>query len=314
MTRFRSLARRGLPFCLAAAFALAGEDDSQSRILRFRSGVEMVIVSASVSDPSDRHVAGLEKANFKIFENKVEQPISYFSDASAPLSVGIILDVSASMAPTLVSARNSVTRFLQQGTEEDEYFLITFNDQARLAQDFTPAADSIKDRVEISQPHGYTALYDAVYTGLRKLSGARNNKKALLVVTDGGDNSSRHTLSDLKKLAGESDTQIYVVAQGMVNEVMPIFPFPPMELNRNIIREIAALTGGRAFFPKALEPLDYYYDLIHSELRSQYVLGYIPSNPVRDGKWRKLRIQVTPPEGFSKLMVQARTGYFVPKR
>lgn len=320
MARLRHFPMPALLFCLAAwsapdPLSAGAPPDTQLRSPRFRGNVEMVVVRASVTDSASRQVVGLEKKHFKVFENKVEQPVTYFSRDNAPLSVGIVLDVSESMTESLGSARSSVQRFLRLGTPQDEYFLVTFNERVWLAQDFTPATTEVHNRIEVLQARGYTALYDAVYVGLQKLAEAHNTKKVLLVVTDGVDNSSQHTLSDLKDLAGESDIQLYVIGQGKGDIVLPfIFPFPPAGSGRSTIREIAGLTGGRAFFPKSLDSLDYYCDLIHSELRSQYLLGYIPTVSSRNGKWRKIKVQVTPPDGTARLVVQARAGYFAPRQ
>lgn len=269
----------------------------------FRSSVEMVVVRAAVIDPLNRYVIGLEKEHFKLFDNKVEQTISHFSSENAPLSVGIILDVSGSMSSNLAGAKSSVIRFLQQGMAQDEYFLVTFNDRTVLVQDFTHKGDEIRSNIAFVQAKGRTALYDAAYAGLQKLSEARHDKKALIIITDGEDNSSRYTFSDVKEFAKESDAQIYVIGEKGYQGY-----------GRAIISELVGLTGGRAFFPNSLKSLDYYCDLIHTELRNQYVLGYVPNNHAQDGKWRKIKVQLSPPEGLPKLNVHAKEGYFASKR
>src|SRR3989442_656210 len=269
----------------------------------FRTGVDLVVIRAAVTDPLNRYVVGLEKQHFKVFDNKVEQIITHFSNDNAPLSVGIIFDVSGSMAENLMAAKNSVVRFLEQGTLQDEYFLVTFNERAALAQDFTPKSEDIRNRIGMVSAKGRTALYDAIYAGLQKLSEAHHDKKALVVITDGEDNSSRYTFSDVKEFAKESDAQIYVIGEK-----------GDLGYGRSIISEIVSLTGGRAFFPSSLKQIDYYCDLIQTELRNQYVLGYTPNNSVHDGKWRKLKVRLDPPEGLPKLTVRAKEGYFAPKR
>ncbi len=269
----------------------------------FRTGVEMVVIRAAVTDPLNRYVVGLEKQHFKVYDNKVEQTITHFSNDNAPLSVGIIFDVSGSMADNLLAAKNSVVRFLEQGTSQDEYFLVTFNDRAALVQDFTPKSEDIRNRIGMVAAKGRTALYDAIYAGLQKLSEAHHDKKALIVITDGEDNSSRYTFSDVKEFAKESDAQIYVIGEK-----------GDLGYGRSIISEIVSLTGGRAFFPNSLKQIDYYCDLIQTELRNQYVLGYTPNNAVHDGKWRKVKVRLDSPEGLPKLTVRAKEGYFAPKR
>ena len=291
-------------FCVAIR-AAGGDADApaQPKPSVFRTSVEMVLIRAAVTDPLNRYVVGLEQEHFKVFDNRVEQAVTHFSNDSSPLSVGIIFDVSKSMSDNLVAAKNSVVRFLQQGTLQDEYFLVTFNERTALVQDFTPKNDNIRSQMSTVRAKGRTALYDAIYLGLQKLSEARNDKQALIVITDGEDNSSRYTFSDVKEFAKESDAQIYVIGEK-----------GDQGYGRAIISEVVSLTGGRAFFPSSLKSLDYYCDLIHTELRNQYVLGYTPTNSSYDGKWRKLKIQLQPPEGLPKLSVHAREGYFAPKR
>ena len=294
-------------FLLVSAALLIAADDvkpaSTPRPAVFRSNVEMVVVRAAVIDPLNRYVVGLEREHFKLFDNRVEQTLTHFSNDNAPLSVGIILDISGSMSANLPGAKSSVIRFLQQGTPQDEYFLVTFSDRTAVVQDYTGKADEIRNSIGIVQAKGRTALYDAVYAGLQKLSEAHHDKKALLVITDGEDNTSRYTFSDVRELAKESDAQIYVIGEK-----------GDQGYGRAIISELVSLTGGRAFFPSSLKSLDYYCDLIHTELRNQYVLGYTPNNPTQDGKWRKIKVQLQPPEGLPKLNVHAKEGYFSSKR
>ena len=279
------------------------DDNAPQKGPVFRTGVDLVVIRAAVTDPLNRYVVGLEKQHFKVFDNKMEQTITHFSNDNAPLSVGIIFDVSGSMADNLMAAKNSVVRFLEQGTLQDEYFLVTFNERAALIQDFTPKSEDIRNRIGMVSARGRTALYDAIYAGLQKLSEAHHDKKALVVITDGEDNSSRYTFSDVKEFAKESDAQIYVIGEK-----------GDLGYGRSIISEIVSLTGGRAFFPSSLKQIDYYCDLIQTELRNQYVLGYTPNNGLHDGKWRKVKVRLDPPEGLPKLTVRAKEGYFAPKR
>jgi Ca-activated chloride channel family protein len=207
------------------------------------------------------------------------------------------------MGDNILSARPSIVRFLEQGRTEDEYYLIGFNERTKLIQDFTAQSDTIQNQISITSPKGRTALYDAIYLGLEKMNGGKNEKKALIVITDGEDNSSRYTFKEVKEYVKESDTQIYVIGeQGELG------------YGRGIINEIVRLTGGRAFFPHNFKQLDYFVDLIHTELRNQYVLGYIPLDQDFEGEWRKLQIKLDPPEGLPKLSVRSREGYFAPRK
>ncbi|HEV8132806.1 MAG TPA: VWA domain-containing protein [Acidobacteriota bacterium] len=305
--RFRNAVLLPLIILAACIAGFSAGDKSDVKTVQrrttFRAGVDMVVLRAAVTDPLNRYVTGLEKQHFKVFDNKVEQAISHFSNDDAALSVGVIFDRSGSMADKIVNAKNSVVRFLEKGTMQDEYFLVTFNDQVSLAQDFTSKADDIRNQIALLQGKGRTAIYDAIYAGLQKMTQAHNDKKALIIITDGEDNSSRYTFSDVKELAKESDAQIYVVGEK-----------GDLGYGRGIISELVSLTGGRAFFPDSLKQIDYYCDLIHTELRNQYLLGYVPSNATYDGRWHKLKVQLEPPAGLPKLSVRAKEGYFAPKR
>ncbi len=270
----------------------------------FRVGVETVFLKVSVTDPLNRYVTGLEKEHFKVFEDKVEQEISHFTQQSAPISVGILFDVSGSMKDNnnINAAKNAIVRFLQAGNPEDEFFLVTFNQKTTLVTNFTHESGSIQNEVSFRQPGGRTALYDAVYMGLDQIKGGKNEKKALILITDGEDNSSRYSAAEVREFAKESDVQIYGIGEE-----------GKLGYGRAEIQNIVALTGGRAFFPNNFNELDYYIDLIHAELRNQYVLGYVPTNKTHDGKWRKIRVKLEPPEGLPKLIVHAKEGYYAPK-
>lgn len=270
----------------------------------FRADVENVFIKVSVTDPLNRYVTGLEKENFKIFEDKVEQSITYFTQESAPVSVGIIFDVSGSMKDNnnIHKAKNAIVRFLESGNPDDEYSLIEFNERTKVVQPFTHQSSTVRSEIALKNPGGRTALYDAVYMGLDTMKAAKNEKKALILITDGEDNSSRYSISEVREFAKETDAQIYAVGeQGQLG------------YGRSLIQGIVSLTGGRAFFPNTFNELDYYIDLIHAELRNQYVIGYSPTNKTHDGKWRRIQVKLDAPEGLPKLMVHAKEGYNAPK-
>ncbi|RPJ58032.1 MAG: VWA domain-containing protein [Acidobacteria bacterium] len=283
--------------------ALMWADEKPKIPPRIRVDVDTVVVRVTVTDSLNRYVVGLDKEHFKLFEDKVEQTLVHFSNDKSPLSVGIILDISGSMGDNMLSARNSVVRFLEQGNQEDEYFLVGFNHQTELLQDFTSKGANITADIATTAAGGRTALYDALYLGLEKIRQAKHDKKALIIITDGEDNSSRYTFSEVKDFAKESDAQIYVIGEK-----------GDIGYGRGIINEIVRLTGGRAFFPSSFKQLDYYCDLIHTELRNQYVLGYNPSDKDFDGKWRKIKVRLEPPEGLPRLSVRAKEGYFAPQK
>jgi Ca-activated chloride channel family protein len=270
----------------------------------FKVDVETVFVKVSVMDPLNRYVTGLEKEHFKIYEDNVEQTITYFNQQAAPISAGLIFDVSASMKDNsnIKKAKNAIARFLESGNPEDENFLITFNNKTNLAQDFTDSVTSLQNEAAFQKPGGSTALYDAVYMGLNKIKEGKREKKALIIITDGEDNSSRYSPGEIRDFAKELDVQVYAIGEeGMLGT------------GRYEIQNIVNLTGGRAFFPNSFNELDYYIDLIHAELRSQYVLGYNPTNKVHDGKWRRIKVKLDAPKGLPKLTVRAKEGYNAPK-
>ncbi|MFH1573752.1 MAG: VWA domain-containing protein [Acidobacteriota bacterium] len=290
------------PFLIALPLLLQAQSGQRQALPTFRVGVETVFVKVSVTDPLNRYVTGLEKEHFRVYEDKVEQSIVHFTHESAPISVGLLFDVSASMKDNIHTARNSIVRFLQAGNPEYEFFLVNFNQNTTLIQNFTSHGSTIQNQISFSQPKGRTALYDAVYMGLEKIKEATNEKKALILITDGEDNSSRYSSAEVREFAKESDVQIYAIGEE-----------GKLGYGRSEIQNIVAMTGGRAFFPNNFNELDYYIDLIHAELRNQYVLGYVPTNMTHDGKWRKIRVQLEPPEGLPKLIVHAKEGYYAPK-
>ncbi len=268
----------------------------------FKVDAEMVVVRASVTDNMNRYVTGLGKENFHLFEDKVEQQIVHFSQEDAPVSVGFVLDVSDSMKPHIEGAKQAIVTFLSNGRPQDEYFLITFNHLVNVSLDWTQSANDLLGVAALKQPSGSTAIYDAVYLGLLKVREGRNDKKVLIVITDGEDNSSHHSYGELREVARETDALIYVIGKR-----------GNLPYGQYIIEALSDLSGGRAFFPDNLNELEYYCQLIHEELRSQYVLGYYPMNLKRDGKWRKIKVKITPPEGLPKLRVRAREGYYAPR-
>jgi Ca-activated chloride channel family protein len=289
---------------MTCAFNLSGQTQKKSTPPLFKVGVETVFIKVSVTDPLNRYVTGLEKEHFKVFEDKVEQIISHFHQQSAPISVGLIFDVSASMKDNnnIRKAKNAIARFLQSGNPEDEYFLITFNQKTTLVQSFTAQSTSIQNDVAFQKPGGRTAMYDAVYMGLDQIKAAKNEKKALIIITDGEDNSSRYSPNEVREFAKESDVQIYAIGEE-----------GKLGYGRTEIQNLVSMTGGRTFFPNNFNELDYYVDLVHAELRTQYVLGYVPTNKSHDGKWRRIRVRLDAPQGLPKLIVHAKEGYYAPK-
>jgi Ca-activated chloride channel family protein len=290
--------------CVMFGAGLIAQTKKRSEPPLFKVEVETVFVKVSVTDPLNRYVTGLEKEHFEVYEDKVQQTITQFSQQSAPISVGLIFDVSASMKDNnnIKKAKSAIARFLQSGNPEDEYFLITFNQKTTLVQSFTAQSSALQNDVAFQKPGGRTAMYDAVYMGLDQIKNAKNEKKALIIITDGEDNSSRYSPSEVREFAKESDVQIYAIGEE-----------GKLGYGRSEIQSLVSMTGGRTFFPNNFNELDYYIDLVHAELRTQYVLGYVPTNKAHDGKWRKIKVKLDAPEGLPKLIVHAKEGYYAPK-
>jgi Ca-activated chloride channel family protein len=243
--------------------------------------------------------------NFQVFEGKEKQEIRHFSIEDAPISLGAIFDVSGSMADKIERAREAVVEFFKTANPQDEFFMIAFADKPEEVTDFTQSVEDIEARLVLTYPKGRTALLDAIYLGLSKMRDAKCEKKALLIISDGGDNHSRYTEGEIKNLVKESDVQIYAI--GIYDHY---FPTDEERLGPQLLSEITELTGGRAFSIDNPNDLADVATKIGIELRNQYVLGYRPTNPAHDGKWHKIRVKLTPPKGLPPLRVYAKTGYY----
>lgn len=250
-------------------------------ILRLRS--DLVTVNVSVSDKLGRFVAGLKKKDFQVYENGVLQSLEYFSDVDGPISVGIIFDVSYSMRHSINTKKYIVGDFVDSCLEGDEFFLVTFNDKVQQVSEFTSSGETIINTLTLTKAGGSTALFDAVYFGLEKLRNARHPRKALIVLSDLDDNSSRYSLKELRKLVTEMDVKVYWM------------PW------------LSELTGGYSTWTSS--SLEESLRQIAFDLRRQYSLGYIPSNEVLSRDWNKISVKVRPPKGLPKVVVHAREGY-----
>ncbi len=256
--------------------------------------VDLVMVNVTVSDSDNRFVQDLKDGNFQLFEDKVEQKIRYFSSEAAPVSIGIIFDISRSMEKKVSFARDAAVKFLETGTPDDEYFLVEFSNRAKVAEGFTTDISRLRDRLSFTPAQGSTALYDAVYLGLAQLKSGQNPKKALLLITDGEDNHSRYSRGDIREFVREADAQIFVI-----------------DLGHALVSDLADMTGGHSY-RASVNDLEDTCEKIAQELKSQYVIGYESTNTNKDGKFRKVRVRVIPPSGMSKLNVRTRDGYYAP--
>ena len=271
--------------------------------------VDLVLVNVTVTDPMNRLVTGLEKDNFVIQEQGISQEIKHFSSEDEPISLGVIFDLSGSMNNKIQKAREAVVEFFKTANPQDEFFIVTFSDRPELLQDFTQSIEDIQGRLVYTVPKGRTALLDAIYLGMTKMRDAKHDKKALLVISDGGDNRSRYTDGEIKALVKEADVQIYAI--GIFDDVRGT----PEEIRGPyLLGELTDATGGRTFPISDINDLSDVAIKIGVELRNQYVLGYRPKNKARDGKWRKLKVKLNAPKGLPQLNVHAKNGYYAPQQ
>ena len=270
--------------------------------------VDLVLVPVTITDPMNRLVTGLEKENFELYEGGSKEEIKSFSSEDAPVSLGVIFDSSGSMSSKMDRAKDAVMEFFKTANPQDEFFMITFSDEPEVINDFTSSVDDIQGKLVFTVPRRRTALLDAIYMGITKMREAKYPKKALLIISDGGDNHSRYTEGEIKALVKEADVMIYAI--GIYDRY---FPTEEERLGPALLGEITELTGGRAFTVENPNDLADVATKIGVELRNQYVLGYRPKIVVRDGKWRKIRVKLLPPKGLPPLRVYARTGYYGPQ-
>ncbi|HLY62398.1 MAG TPA: VWA domain-containing protein [Terriglobia bacterium] len=272
--------------------------------------VNMVVVNVTVTDPYDRIVTGLDQTNFQVYDEKVEQKIAAFSTEDAPISVGLIFDSSGSMSDKIQKSKEAALQFFKTSNPQDEFMLIDFNERPNLLASFTSKFENIEDRLLFLKSGGKTSLLDAIYLGINEMRKATTNRKALLLISDGGDNHSRYTEKDVKRAMKESDVQLYSV--GVFEPIAGRGRTPEEAGGPGLLAELSEVSGGRMFSVENADELPDIAEKISIELRNQYVIGYKPSNLVRDGRWRRIKVKLNPPRGLPPLQVYARTGYYAP--
>ncbi len=266
---------------------------------------DLVNVTVTVTDTYGRFVTGLGKNAFSVFDEKTPQDILFFSDEDAPVSLGVVFDVSGSMGGDKINkAREALSRFIDTSHKNDEYFLIGFNHRAQLLLNRTRDSDALLEKLTFVQTKGQTALYDATYLGVERVTRGTHKKRAILLISDGQDNSSRYTYTEVKRMLKESDVIIYAV--GIVGGGGSDLDMS----GRAILEELAGVSGGKAFFPSTGAEMNDTFERIALELRTQYSIAFKPSNFTNDGKWRKIKVKVQPPRGFPRLFVRGKEGYF----
>ncbi len=315
---------RDFRFCVTIIFILLSiniyaqipkELPSQNRGYTIGVNVDLVLMYASVFDDSGHFVGGLERSNFKLYEDGIEQKIESFAQEDVPASIGILMDLSGSMKPKRFQVDQAALAFIRASNPQDEIFLIGFNDEVELLQDFTSDIDEITDSLENTMVTGGTSLYDAIYLGVQKAQTGKKPKKAIVVISDGEDRDSFYKFTELVAKVQESDVQVFFVG---FMDPLPDKGFfgrwtkSAEEKERDNMKRISEETGGKAFFPEKIDDIHEIVAEIATELRSQYSLGYFSSNSARDGSFRRVKIHLmggSAPQNH----IRYRRGYYAPK-
>jgi Ca-activated chloride channel homolog len=307
---------RGIFVCAvilaAAGERIAAQSADQTPGARFTLDTTLVLIPVTVTDSMNRFVLGLHKEDFRLYEDGSEQKIASFSGEDAPLSVGIVFDTSGSMGDKLRTSRRAAIQFLRTMNAQDEAFLIEFGDRATLTVGFTHQFDEIQNKLTSVEPGGLTAMFDGAQLALHEMQKAKNPRKAILIISDGGDNNSRYSAHEIESLVREADVQIYAMG---VFEPSLFRGLGQEEVNGpRMLSQLAEQTGGRAFTASDANDLPSVAARIAIELRNQYVLAYHSKNRNNDGKYRKVEVKITAPPGISNLKVHWRLGYYAPSQ
>jgi Ca-activated chloride channel family protein len=281
-----------------------------SRPANIRVNKTLVLINVTVTDPLNRFVTGLEREHFRLFEDKVEQEISQFSSEDAPISIGLVFDTSGSMGSKMQKSRQAAAEFFKTANPADEFFLVQFNDRPDLTVPFTTDTDKIQSTLTFTQSRGRTALLDSVYLAMHEMKKAHNPRKAVLVISDGGDNSSRYTETEIKNAVREADVQIFAI--GIYESISTRGRTPEEAAGPSLLNELAEQTGGRAYAVDNIAELPDIAAKIGIELRNEYILGYTPRNRERDGKYRRVQVKLNQPRGLPPLKAYFRLGYYAP--
>ena len=274
-----------------------------------RIDTNLVLVPVTVCDPQNRPVTGLEKEHFRVLDDHVEQTITHFSMDDEPVAVGLVFDTSGSMGPKLQKSRQAAAEFFRTSNTEDEYFLVEFNDQPKLVVPLTRNVEEIQNQLTWAQSKGRTALLDAIFLAMNEMKKSKKNRKALLIISDGGDNSSRYTESEVKNLVRENDVLIYAI--GVFEAGSGRLRTSEEAGGPGLLNDLCDQTGGR-HLPADASELPDIAAKIGVELRNRYVLGYSPTSRLRDGRYHTLQVKVVPPKGLPALRPYFRRGYYAP--
>lgn len=258
---------------------------------------EMVLVPLTVTDSTDHPVTDLAAGSFRVFEDNVEQKVVSFHREDGPVSVGFVFDASSSMKGRMEPSVAAIRQFVNTLTRGDEFFLLRFSDRPTLITPFTKDPDDLLSALSLVQPQGWTALNDAIYLGVQRLKKAKNPRRALFVLTDGGDNNSRYSSSEVRNLVRESDVRVYAIG---------LFERP------EFLEKLASDTGGAALWAHKIKDLPTEIDNLIRDFRNQYVLGYSPSERDKDGKYHAVRVEIVNAIKLMRFNLFWRHGYFAP--
>lgn len=279
---------------------------AQEETFKLNVNVDLTEVHVNVTDEKDHPIGNLSKENFRIFEDRTEQKISVFKHEDLPVSLGLVIDNSRSMEPRKQRMDAAALSFVQKSNPDDETFIVHFDDSARIDRDFTGSIPQLEQTLASVKPYGQTAIYDALVLALDHMDGAKRMKRAILLFTDGVDNSSKHTLADAVEATKRAHVAVYAVGLLSLSG--------GLKAEDSLIK-IAEASGGRAYFPQTVDEARVDMERVARDLREQYTLGYFPSNGSHNGGWRSVRIDVVPPVGSpanTKLNANYRHGYYGP--
>jgi Ca-activated chloride channel homolog len=275
-----------------------------------RVDTTLVVIPVTVTDAQNRFVLGLEKKDFTLSEDGINQKLAQFAGENAPVSVGLLVDTSGSMGAKIDISRKAVAQFLKTMDEHDEACLIEFSDRVQVAASFSKDANLIESKLLDVAPQGLTALLDAVSVGLQEMRKAKNTRKALIIISDGGDNNSRYTAKEIKDLVRQADVQVYSMG---VFERFPMLLLSAAEVSGpKLLSQLSEQTGGQAFSASSSSDLPVIATRIAIELRNQYVLAYVPLNRKKDGTYRHVDVKVRAEPGLSAFKAHWRLGYYAP--
>lgn len=271
-----------------------------------RVDVDVVVLHATVQDRKNTLVSGLDKDNFQVYEDGVLQPIKYFSHEDIPVTVGLVVDNSGSMGPKRRDVIAAALAFARSSNPQDQMFVVNFNERVSfgLPDDiaFTDQVGQLQAALSRVAADGETALYDAIVVALEHLKKGKRDKKVLVVVSDGGDNASKHKLAEIAAMVGQPDAIIYTIG---------IFDDQDPDRNPGVLKRLAKDTGGEAFLPESLKDVVPICERIARDIRNQYTLAYVPTNRKQNGKYRVVQVKASSP-GRGRLSIRTRTGYFAP--